>query len=277
MSLQLCCVVPHAPILIPDIGGRELQQIESSTRALDALEAQIVGLDPESIVMVSPPHLEPPRGGGFDTRTGGAIKGSFSRFGAPQIVVESAVDNELVEAIAQAAAPREISLLGDENESEQDWGALVPLRLLAPPAAKLVSIKVSPYLPYRDHYYLGIAIREGVEKLSRNAVFIASGDLSHRLTRDAPSGYNPRGKEFDAELVDITRSGEFERLFKIEPALIEDAGEDCLWSASVLAGTVVGFDFSSEVLSYEGPFGVGYMVARVLPGEPGQQREMKST
>ncbi|MBU4194064.1 MAG: hypothetical protein KKE79_05160 [Actinobacteria bacterium] len=272
--LKLCCVAPHAPILVPEVGGSELGKIESSSRALDALAAQIRDIGPETIVIVSPPHISLSQDKGFDVKTGEGVNGSLSRFGAPQVAVRFTVDDELVESIAQAAGPRDISLVGDESTGEQDWGVLVPLRLLAPATCRLVSIRVSPYLPYRDHYYLGIAIREGVKKVARNAVFIASGDFSHRLTRGAPSGYNPRGKEFDAEIVDIIGTGEFNRLFEMDPGLIESAGEDCLWSVAVLAGTVDGYRFDSEVLSYEGPFGVGYMVARVIPGKPDPEKEM---
>ena len=269
--LKLCCVAPHAPILVPEVGGRDLGRIDSTVRAMNVLAAQIRDVGPETVVIVSPPHLSLRQADGFDVKTGKKFEGSLSKFGAPQVSVKLTVDDELVEAIAQAAGPRGISLVADESTGEQDWGVLVPLRLLAPESCRLVSIRVSPYLPYRDHYYLGIAIREGLEKVARRAVFIASGDLSHRLTREAPSGYNPRGKEFDAEIVDITGTGEFDRLFEIDPGLIEAAGEDCLWSVATVAGTVDGYRFDSEVLSYEGPFGVGYMVARVLPREPDPQ------
>ncbi len=269
--LKLCCVVPHAPILVPEVGGRELEKIDSTVRAMSALAARIRDVGPETVVIVSPPHISLLQTEGFDVKTGEKLEGSLSRFGTPQASVHLTVDDELVEAIAQAAGPRGISLVADESTGEQDWGVLVPLRLLAPENCGLVSIRVSPYLTYLDHYHLGIAIRDGLEKVARSAVFIASGDLSHRLTRGAPSGYNPRGKEFDAAIVDITGTGEFDRLFEIDPGLIEAAGEDCLWSVVTLAGTVDGYRFDSEVLSYEGPFGVGYMVARVLPQEPDPQ------
>jgi len=269
--LKLCCVVPHAPILVPEVGGRELEKADSTVRAMNALATQIRDVEPETVVIVSPPHVSLRQTDGFDVRTGEKLEGSLQKFGAPQVSVKLTVDDELVEAIAQAAGPRGISLVADDSTVERDWGVMVPLRLLAPQNCRLVSIRVSPYLPYRDHYNLGIAIREGLEIVARRAVFIASGDLSHRLTRGAPSGYNPRGNEFDAAIVDITGTGEFDRLFEIDPGLIEEAGEDCLWSVATVAGTVDGYRFDSEVLSYEGPFGVGYMVALVLPLEPDPQ------
>ena len=56
-------------------------------------------------------------------------------------------------------------------------------------------------------------------------------------------------------------------IFELDPELIEEAGECGLRSIITMAGTVDGYGRSSEVLSYEGPFGVGYMVARMEPGE----------
>jgi MEMO1 family protein len=266
--LELCCLVPHAPILVPQIGGLELKRVEDTVSALDEMAERIRGLKPDTIVIVSPPHLSLRQAEGFDIKSGSEVKGSLSRFGAGQVSIRFAVDNELVEAISRSAKQRGVSLVADASTGEQDWGVLVPLALLAPKGCMLASVRVSPYLSYREHYLLGIAIRDGLEKVKRSGVFIASGDMSHRLTEGAPSGYDPSGKKFDKELREIIESGDFEKLFEMDPGLVEAAGEDCLWSAAAMAGTVDGFRFESSVLSYEGPFGVGYMVAYVLPGEP---------
>jgi len=200
--------------------------------------------------------------------------GSLERFGAAGVGISARLDSELVEALARKADAVGLSFLADESEVMDDWGALVPLVMLGPETYELVAINVSPYFSYKDHYRLGTAIAGALRSLERNAILIASGDLSHRLTRGAPSGYHPRGEEYDAWLVGIMREGDFKRLFDYDPTLIEAAGEDSLWSACVMAGTVDGMDSESEVLSYEGPFGVGYMVATVEPGMVNTSREM---
>ncbi len=94
-------------------------------------------------------------------------------------------------------------------------------------------------------------------------LFVASGDLSHRLTRTAPAGYDPRGKDFDETVVELMRIGDFAALTALDRDLVHGAGE-CGLRSLVALGGFLGDEATSdpEVYSYEGPFGVGYLVAR---------------
>ena len=93
-------------------------------------------------------------------------------------------------------------------------------------------------------------------------LFLASGDLSHRLTRDAPAGYDPKGALFDAEVTTRLGEGRLAELDGIDPGLVRAAGECGLRSLFALDG-FLGDEAASKpkLLSYEGPFGVGYAVA----------------
>jgi len=107
-----------------------------------------------------------------------------------------------------------------------------------------------------------------MEQLARNKVaFVASGDLSHRLTPDAPAGYSSSGAQFDKLLVGLLKKGDTQSILKLDPQLIEEAGECGFRSICVLLGvlearsTESGKSWQAEILSYEWPFGVGYLVA----------------
>ena len=86
-------------------------------------------------------------------------------------------------------------------------------------------------------------------------------DMSHRLTEDAPAGYSPQGKVFDEKLVGLVKNYDVEGIMNFDPDLAEEAGQDALWSIAILLGALEGKKVKPEVLSYEGPFGVGYMIA----------------
>jgi aromatic ring-opening dioxygenase LigB subunit len=94
---------------------------------------------------------------------------------------------------------------------------------------------------------------------------IASADMSHRLTPDAPAGFSPRGKEFDEKLVELIRNYDVPGLLDFDPGLADEAGQDALWSIAILFGALAGQKVKHELLSYEGPFGVGYMTATFEP------------
>ena len=94
---------------------------------------------------------------------------------------------------------------------------------------------------------------------------VASGDLPIASSR-APAA-NPRGKEYDHLLVELLRRGRVEEILDLDEELVEDAGECALRSFVIALGALSGENFHTEILSYEGPFGVGYMVAEIRPAK----------
>jgi aromatic ring-opening dioxygenase LigB subunit len=116
-------------------------------------------------------------------------------------------------------------------------------------------------LSYHDHFLLGRIAGKACADLGRRAVFVASGDLSHRLIKGAPAGYNPRGQEFDQRIAGIAASGDFDALSDIPEDLVEMAGECGFRSIHALWGALKNGPLTNLVLSYEGPFGVGYLVS----------------
>ena len=74
---------------------------------------------------------------------------------------------------------------------------------------------------------LGETIAEAAASTNRRVALIASGDMSHRLTIGAPLGYDPRGREFDAWLVDALRRGAYRDLLQLDPQLEQVGSGRC--------------------------------------------------
>jgi AmmeMemoRadiSam system protein A len=104
-------------------------------------------------------------------------------------------------------------------------------------------------------------------------VFVASGDLSHKLKADGPYGYASQGPVFDREATEAMASGDFSRFLSFDEDFCDAAAECGRRSFLIMAGTLDGLAVRSELLSYEGPFGVGYGVAAFTPtGETDPER-----
>jgi AmmeMemoRadiSam system protein A len=131
-------------------------------------------------------------------------------------------------------------------------------------------------LPRPTHRAFGQRIREVCEESGRRVVFVASGDLSHRLTPNAPAGYDPQGKVFDEEVVAGLAAADWDRIRALPSELIDRAGVCGYLSILTLAGAM-GDQVENNVLSYQGPFGVGYAVATVRPDENGGPPPMMKT
>lgn len=250
------CICPHPPLLIPEIGGAGgLSQVAATVQGMRRL-ADDVG-EPETVVVVSP-HT-PGYADAHVVRTAPRLRGDFGSFGCPQAAYAFDNDVALVDLLlALAGGDKTVDVIPADDDL-LDHGVLVPLHFLAP--SRIVSISIVN--AYRVHRALGQLIRRCVEELGRDVLFLASGDLSHRLIPSAPAGYDPRGKEFDEQLVKAVGAGDFAALYTLDSSLVSGAGECGLRSFMALGG-FLGDDalVDPHVYSYEGPFGVGYLVAR---------------
>lgn len=268
MAIVAGCVVPHPPIVVPEIGGAASPQVAASRNAMEELAARVARLKPQTLVFISPHSQVHPDA--IVINSAERLTGSLAAFGAAGVVLGAENDLSLVHAVQTEAATMGIPIvkLAEDKGSYQnlDHGVLVPYYFLerSGVGAAIASLSIS-YLSLGDHYRLGSVVRAAADKLKRSVIFIASGDLSHRLIPGAPAGYSPRGEQFDLQVTEHVRHGDFGELLKLDSDLVEDAGECGLRSVVALGGAFEGIAKRTEVLSYEGPFGVGYLVAWVEP------------
>jgi len=270
-GISLGIIAPHPPIIIPPIGSDyDLKQVEKTISALKKLKEDIRRMNPEILIVISP-H-SPVYQDAYAIRTQSMLAGNLSNFGYKQISIQMKNDTKFIESLIKNMNKNSIKALKiDEGEgffhgqNELDHGVIVPLYYLTDEDKyNLISLSIS-FLNYQNHYKFGKAINDTVKETGKDAVFIASGDLSHRLKPGAPAGFHPDGERFDKKIVEIINSSRFEKLFQLDDKLIYNAGECGLRSIFVLTGCFDGKNVESRVLSYEGPFGVGYMVAEIIP------------
>lgn len=263
-------IFPHPPIMIEEVGKEETGKVKNSIDGAMKAAEHIADMQPDTIVIITPHGtlLKDAMTIASDER----LEGSLARFGAAGVKLGFDNDLELVDKILEQADKKKTYCVPMQEDVKKtyrlepglDHGAMVPLYFISKryKEFKLVHITYS-LLSREQHYKLGIAIRDAAAELDRKVVVIASGDLSHRLTEDAPAGYDPRGSEFDEKYIEIIKSGEVKELLSMSDELLESAGECGYNSTLVLMGCLDGCSVKGEILSYEGPFGVGYCIAEL--------------
>ena len=260
-SIVYVGVAPHPPIMVPEVGGAEAERVRGSIEAMRELTGRVIASGAETVVIVSP-HA-PLDARAFVAYAGAELRGDFSRFRAPAAKVSALLDVELLDGIERAAADDgfRVERLDDH---ELDHGTAVPLYFLLRNGwrGRVVALGYS-FLPDAEHVRFGAAVGRAADSSGRRVAFIASGDLSHRLTPDAPAGFNEQAHLFDEEIIECIRSREPERIARIDPGLRRLAGECGYRSLLVALGASAGPDAAGEVLHYEAPFGVGYLVAQL--------------
>ncbi len=255
-----CGLLPHPPIIVPEVGRDRLEDCRATFEACRELARRLVETRPDRLFMVSP-H-SPRQGQAFGLWSGDRLNGDLSRFGAPGSGIDLANDTQVIEALRAAAARKDLATWSIPSQP-LDHGAVVPLWFLADAGWSGPTLITS--LPWHCSPSLmesfGGAVAEALSNVEGRSALLASGDMSHRLLPDAPAGYHPRAVEFDRALTDLVTQGRLDPIRTIDPELRELAAEDAADVSMLVAAAIDCKPHGAEVISYEHPFGVGYLVA----------------
>lgn len=248
-------LMPHPPIIVPDVGRDDLRHCLKTREACAALAGRLTLLQPARVVLVSPHAPRLPRSAPVYGST--RVAGSLSRFGAPSARID--LPNDLALVARLRGRSHEFVTI----EGPLDHGALVPLWFLAEAGWRGPTAVVGiPSLAGRDDLRrLGESLASAVEPLPGPTVYVASGDMSHRVMPGAPAGYDPRAASFDLACRDLLAQGDLSAMVELDDELREAAAEDVIDPVMVVASATGFVTVGAGVLSYEHPFGVGYLVA----------------
>ena len=254
-------IAPHPPIMVPEVGGARAAEVRASVEAMRELTLRVKACGAQTVVLVSP-HA-PLERDAFVAYDGAPLRGDFADFRAPQAIVEATPDAELLAAVRETAEEERLSVVG-LGPRRLDHGTAVPLYFLLRNGwrGRVVALGYS-FLSDEDHVRFGECVRRAVERVERPTAFVASGDLSHRLAPDAPAGFHPEAHLFDEQVVESLSLNEPERIPQIDWGLRRLAGECGYRSMLVALGAAAGGESVCEVMHYEAPFGVGYLVAQL--------------
>ena len=272
MSLIAAFMVPHPPMIIPSVGRGREEQIKITQKAYEQAADEIAALKPETIIVSSPHaamYLDY-----FHISPGESAVGSFVDFGAPDVCFHEAYDTKLVAAIESLADERAFpaGTLG-EKERKLDHGTMVPLFFIRKKYTdfKIVRLGLSG-LPLKDHYVFGQLIQEAVDRTKRRVVYVASGDLSHKLKDYGPYGFVPEGPEYDERIMDVCGRAAFGELFDFEESFCDKAAECGHRSFVIMAGALDGLSVQAKQFSHEDVTGVGYGILSFYPKEQSEDR-----
>lgn len=266
--LNFVAITPHPPIIIPEIGGKDSKRCISTIKAMEKLADKLAEVQPDTIIVISPHALI--HADRFAVYANPKFRGDFGNFGAPEITFNYNGDPYLASAIVKKSDETGIRsfMFGnpDSDSFELDHGEMVPLYFLRKKIIKGTKILPIAYsmLDRLQHLAFGQVIYEVLnspEFMNDKIAIIASGDLSHRLIQGSPAGYSQQGINFDETIIDYLKNQHTREILELDEDFIEEAGECGYRSILIALGVLDGLKYQPEILSYEGPFGVGYLVA----------------
>ncbi len=260
MSLVFSAIVPHPPILIPNIGKDNIEKISKTKESFAQLERDLYAAKPDIVIFISP-HGQI-SSDGFTVNLRDSYEASFESFGDFGTKLKLKGDTVLMTmGLENINNKIQINIISEEK---LDHGIGVPAYCLL---QHFENIKIIPiYFSLFDnqtHLEFGKSLKELIMSSDKRIAVIASGDLSHCLIKSSPAGYNSSGKEFDEKLIKLLENKEAQSIVNLDHNLIENAHECGLRSIIILLGILNNVNYETNILSYEAPFGVGYLTANL--------------
>ena len=130
MAIIAAYMVPHPPMIVPEVGRGSERQVEATRTAYLRAAEDIAALQPETVIISSPHatmyadyfHLSPGR----------EAAGSFAQFRAPQVRFRERYDVELIKTAERIAAEENFPAgTRGQREAALDHGTMVPLYLIS--------------------------------------------------------------------------------------------------------------------------------------------------
>lgn len=264
--LVFASFLPHPPISVPEIGENNIKLCQDTITGFKIIASAIENADVDTLLIISPHTSIHPYA--MTISAGFMARGDFSQFNHPQISISRKIDMHLAKEIYNVTNKHDIPVRLHEQAENffLDHGVMVPLYHLQdhlPSSMKIVVIGYS-MLSRSKHVRFGELIGKVINSSDTNVAIISSGDLSHRIFEQ---GAESVGKLFDKQIYDYINNNQLERLLSINQDLQESAGECGYRSLLISLGVLKKFGLKKinpKVISYQAPFGVGYMVANFV-------------
>lgn len=260
--LVFSALTPHSPLLLESISKDQAKHLNSTIEAMKELADDLYAVHPDTILIISQHptmydtsfsiNLSDPYE--FDLRTFGDL--GFEKKLQPEIMMIDRLQRDL------RHKKQPITLTTDDA---LDYSTAIPLHFLTAklPNVKLIPITYSKLGP-KAHFQFGQSLKDVIFESNQRVAVIASGDLSHALNSDAPAGYTKEGEEFDKKIQEIITQKNTVGLVNFDSDVIENAHQTIYNPLLILFGLLEHISVTPQIMSYEAPFGVGYLVTNFV-------------
>lgn len=263
MPIVFSAITPHPPILMTSIGKESAKKLIKTEKAMMRLEQDLYAAQPESIIILSPHGKILPEA--FNINFYPEYEGGLEEFGDFSTKITFKGDCETIQEIRSCAENVKNIPIILSSEPKVDYGITIPLSYLLRHMKHIPIIPINPSgLGLDAHCEFGHFLKRQLHRINKRFAVIASGDLSHCLTKEAPGGYSRKGVIFNKTIVEMIRNKDINGLMHIDENLLKESSICCHKVLTTLFCMMEDTSYKLEFLSYEYPFGVGYLTATML-------------
>ncbi len=261
MPLIKAILLPHSPLLIPEIGKAHYSFLNKTADIYKQVAEELKTKEIETLIIISPHALA--QDNEFLINVAPEMNINLQDFGfiPPKTILTG--DSLLADQIKNnlKSSPGITTQL--ISQEIIDYGSAIPAYLLKNIIGnfKLLIIAPASEKSLEEQFLYGQGLKEIINNSEKNIAVIASGDLSHRLKKKSPAGYSPKGPKFDNKLIEYLSdpTNTVNNILKMDKKLIKDAGECGLKPIMITLGILDQIKWEPEVLAYQTDFGIGYL------------------
>ena len=260
-------MVPHPPLIVEEIGKERINDIKETLDSYLEIAKEIGELKPDTII-ISSPHA-PLYSDYFYLPNEENAVGSFSSFGASEVKFNQKYDVELIKEIENISKEKNFPCGRIDSKESLDHGTMVPLYFINKYLSNynLVVVGLSG-ISLEANFEMGKIIKEACNNLNRRVVYVASGDLSHKLKEYGPYGFVKEGPIYDEKIINVMSNARFDELLHFDLDLLDKAAECGHRSFIMMSGFLDGIKVKSKFYSHQDVTGVGYGMCSYYPFDP---------
>lgn len=261
--IVFAAITPHTPLLLKTIVTEHEKALVGTRKAFEALKLELRRSRPETIIILSPHGTILPDA--FAVNLCDEYRINFKEFGDLGTTRRFHADLSFIDETQRAFRKKDapITLL---SSRELDYGAGVPLALLTDPKQELRLVPFSRSgLDFGKHFAFGEALGDQAATSQKRIAIIASANLSHRLSSDSPVGFSPGAASFDQAIQSALGTKNTSSFLTLDPELVKEAQPCGFRIILLLLGMLKDLPVSPRLLSYEHPFGIGYLTVNFSP------------
>lgn len=260
MPIKYGALLPHCPLLIPAIGKDNISLLNPTIEAYDHVISKLKEKEISTILIISPHGDKDKNKVSINESLSYDVK--FAEFGDLSTKISVEPNLKLSQKIKDNQQLEEFFSFSDK--SLLDYGAGIPIYLLASKLNNLNFLTFNSSLENLEyHFKLGKSLSPTIKKYEKNVAVIASGDMSHCLSKNSPGGYSSKGAKFDSQIKEILNKNENieKNILNINDNLIKKANECGLKTLMLALGLMDNYSYQTKVLSYQDNLGIGYLSA----------------
>lgn len=260
MALVFAGVAAHTPVLVPSIGKGGLDIIKKTKSGMESLEQNLYLAQPDVLLVISPHGDMLPDA--FTINMNAKYESNFEEFGDLVTKVQWKPAMLLMDRLRECFKKSDFPVAMSSHE-KLDYGTSVPLYYLTRhiPNVNILPMMPSSKLDLKTHYDFGKKMKDEIMATNERVAVIASADLSHRVSEKSPEGLSPKGIAFDEKIQEILKERNPMGILDIDDSWLEEASTCSARVLAMMFGVMDGVHHEVEILSYEKPLGVGYLVA----------------